>query len=290
MNIKALLKIEETLFKTKLMLKKVRVIVKVQDSELTITCGDGKQTFKWLALVIQTKIKDDSNLRKRFDVNSFIVSEIRNIFGELLNPNDLIEEHAGPSGLSVNAVLSSKFPLDQWENPQLGAWYKSAYVKSDVGKYWNSELDAWRSSVQEIDDTSKQNEEKKRTHFIQVGFDFSADDVNTAFEFDAKNMKWDWITGDTNISRIMDVLRVNYLLICNIFAHFCGVGQGTVIITKTISVYFYRSFIHHSWRKVRSIIVGIRPLPSLSETFQLQNGQRYYWYTYLLNINYCIRY
>ena len=209
------------------MLRKIRVTVKVKDSELSITCGDGKQTFKWLALVIQTKIKDDSSLRKKFDVNSFIVSEIRNIFGELLNPNDLIEDHAGPSGISVSAVLSSKFPLDQWENPQIGTWYKSAYVKSDIGKYWNSELDAWRTSVKDIDEASKQNEEKRGSHFIQVGFDFTAEDVNTAFEFDSKNMKWDWITADLTISKLMEVLRINYLFICNIFAHYCGVGQGT---------------------------------------------------------------
>lgn len=254
---------------------KLKVNVKVKDSEISIPCGDGKQNFKWLALVIQERIKSDSSLLKKYDTASLIVSEIRNIFGELLNPNDLIVEHFGPTGLSVTAVLSSKFPLDQWETPEIGHWYKSAYVKSSTGKYWNSELDAWRATVKNEMDSSKKKEEVRRTTFIQVGFDFSAEDVSAAFDFDTKKMQWEWLLAESvevNMSKLMDVLKSHYLLICNIFAHFCGFGQGS--LDCNVSFVFFQKTVPRlfSWRKVWTFLVGIRSFLALLKNFPFRNG------------------
>jgi len=213
----------------------MRVIVKVKDTEINIPCGDGKQSFKWLSLVIQSRLKENVQLRRKYDVEAFIVTEIRNIFGEMLNPKDLIQEHSGPSGLTVRAVVESKYPLDEWEYPDLGPWVKGAFLKSDIGNYWHSELDAWRSTVKKVDE-SNQSHEQNGTSFIQIGFDFFSEDFKTAFDFDSKNMKWDWMKpiNDTHKIKVIDVFKAEYSIICKIFAHYCGFGQGHYPIYITL--------------------------------------------------------
>ncbi|KAJ1437193.1 hypothetical protein B484DRAFT_392916, partial [Ochromonadaceae sp. CCMP2298] len=179
--------------------------VKVKDQNVSISVGDGKQTFKWLASVVQARIQQYGVLKSRFENDNYIVTEVRNKSGELINPADRLYEHADLGKCSVTAIVATSFPVgmtaftvfitvfitvftpvftvsitiftvftvftvftlsitvfnvfitvftvfitvftvDEWENPQMGEWMKSAVVKSGVGANWHSEIDAWRDS------------------------------------------------------------------------------------------------------------------------------------------------
>lgn len=216
----------------------VVVTVKLREVTISIPCGSGKQNFRWLASTIQTRMKENEKLRKNYDIDNCIVTELRNHLGELLNPKDLIEEHSGPSGMNVNAVISAKFPLDEWENPEIGPWMKGAYLKSAHGQYWNSELEAWRINVKNSLDQSSDPMLSRGSSFVQVGYDFSKEDIRMAFDLDTKNMKWISLKqyGDAQIIKVIDVLELHYALICNIFAHYCGMGRGhLILLSKELS-------------------------------------------------------
>jgi hypothetical protein len=91
---------------------------------LDISVGDGKQTFKWLASVIQSRIQTHQLRRKGYETESYIVTELLNTKGELLNPSHCIYEHAGSNGMELSAVLATSFPVDEWDNPEMGDFMK----------------------------------------------------------------------------------------------------------------------------------------------------------------------
>ena len=214
------------------------VNVKVYDANVKISCGNGRQNFKWLASVVQARIKQYGVLKHRFEKDTYIITEIRNTSGQLLNPADLLCEHAPSGNLEVTAVIATSFPVDEWENPEMGDWMRSAFVKSDIGVNWVTEIEAWRDSLTKMKASSKgeggqdanimlHRAQPQSSNFIQIGFDFTETDINSAFDLDWSIMKWDWLQPSELLkNQLGDVLKTNYALICNIFAHYCGVGQG----------------------------------------------------------------
>ena len=209
------------------------VTVKVNESSLKISVGDGKQSFKWLASVIASRIKENKKLRSLYEQESYIVTELRNASDELLNPADYLYEHAGQGGLTVSATLATSFPTDEWENPNMNHWMKASYVHSEVGSHWAEEIDAWRDSLERMKETNGTNILVQRalppqSNLIQInGYSFTEADINSAFDLDWGAMKWNWLSPtDHQKNLIGDVLKSHYTLICNIFAHYCGLGKG----------------------------------------------------------------
>ena len=102
------------------------MIIKVNAGEITIdvSVGDGRQTFKWLAGVVQQRITQYHMRRKRFETENYIVTELKNTSGELLNPTDLIYEHGHAEGFTIGATLVSNYPVDEWDNPDMGDWMR----------------------------------------------------------------------------------------------------------------------------------------------------------------------
>jgi len=71
------------------------VFATVNGDKLTpINVGSGRQTFKWLAAVIQSRLIEDSVLRLAYNSENCIISAIKNVKDELINPMDLILEHS----------------------------------------------------------------------------------------------------------------------------------------------------------------------------------------------------
>jgi len=65
------------------------------------------------------------------------------------------------------------------------------------------------------------------SNFIQIGFDFTESGIDYAFDLDWSVMKWDWLQPSELLkNQLGDVLKQNYTSLCNLFAHYCGVGQG----------------------------------------------------------------
>ncbi len=215
------------------------VKVNILNSVVEVSCGDGKQSFKWLASVVQSRIKQFKILRNSFENESYIVIEIRNTLGELINPVDCIYEHASSNGLTVSAVTTTTFPVDEWENPEMGDWLQGAHVHSKCGKNWSGEIDSWREKMREsshengesgVKGLGFRNQHNASSSLIKIGFDFTQDDIASAFDLDWSNMKWTWLgsfaTSENQRSLLGDALKTRYSVICNIFAHYCGVGQG----------------------------------------------------------------
>eukprot|EP01038_Epipyxis_sp_PR26KG_P005050 gene5050-7047_t len=218
---------------------KVSVDAEGVSTTLVVSCGDGRQTIKWLASVIHSRIKQYNifqNSKTSIDENNFIITGISNSQNELINPLDSIFEHADKdNNLSVIASVSSSYPVDNWENPVLNDWMKISYLHSDTNKHYLNELELWRDALMNnISNPTKSPrsprfEKKEESTLVQIGYNFSENDVNTAFELDWSNMKWNSdniiMTNSFIRSSLGDYLKSNYSLICNIFAHYCGTGE-----------------------------------------------------------------
>lgn len=221
------------------------VNVAVKDKSIKVSVGDGKQTFKWLASVVQSRIAQYNLLKNHYEKDSHIVTEIRNHAGELINPGDCIFEHYGPSGLNVTATISTSFPIDDWENPDMGDWMRVAYIKSEIGQHWATEMEAWRDSLRRMKELQGSTGDAADSHMnnlivqrampppsnlITIGYNFSESDINSAFDLDWGTMKWQWLKPtDHEKSALGDVLKSYYSLVCNLFAHYCGTGQGMLV-------------------------------------------------------------
>jgi hypothetical protein len=225
---------------------KARVLV--GGHQLEVSVGSGSQSFQWLASVVQERLKAQNVLRKSLQVDSYIITEIRNANGELINPKDKLYEHATTTtGLVVSATVATAFPVDDWENPQMNDWMQAAYVHSAVGKHWAQEIDAWRVSLQQIKSRAEvglgghdlhnlntslmtQRLIPQTAQFVKIGFDFTEADVELAFNLDWQAMQWKWLSTDTRgdalRSKIGDVLKASYALVCNVFTHYAGAGKG----------------------------------------------------------------
>lgn len=316
----------------------MRVKVRVSDQELTISCGNGQQTFQWLATVVQQRLTEHGILRKSLQPENYIVTELRNAEGELINPKDRLYEHTSPSGLSLSATISNTFPTDSWENPVYNDWMTYAYLHADTNLNYAKEMEKWRTSLDDITtkgSTSEvyglssdaavavsSNEEAKRVkvnntllaakaiamtpslggsaggagasnRFIKVGFDFSDADVELAFNLDWQIMSWSWLQGFQPFTAAMkrrptttegeetplvppqsafppitfnevvknklgDVIKSNYALICNVFAHFAGVAKVGQRFGMTVEEFGH--FVHfmriYDWKKSSASSIG----------------------------------
>ena len=82
----------------------VVVNVKVkEDQQIQINVQEGKQTFRWLAQVISSRLKQGTR-RLSFEEEFCIVTGIRNADGELINPADKIFEHVSEGGDCCNVA------------------------------------------------------------------------------------------------------------------------------------------------------------------------------------------
>lgn len=221
---------------------KMRVKVYVKSHQLDISCGDGHQTFQWLGLVIQERLKQFNILRKSLEGENFIITEIKNAAGELINPKDKIYEHNSNSGIAVYATLANSFPVDTWMEPIYNDWMQVGYLHSKTSLNWSHEIEAWRNNLEPMrgiphaqndplkGSVIKQSTTTSPANLIKVGFDFTIEDVDTAFNLDWQGMKWKFLAMDEFMkSKLGDVIKCYYSLICNIFAHYAGVGKGNVI-------------------------------------------------------------
>lgn len=74
------------------------VDVYINDIPYSVSVGSGKQTIKWLALNIESKFRENINLRNQYHVDIFRVYSMKNENGEILNPKDRIFEHTPDNG------------------------------------------------------------------------------------------------------------------------------------------------------------------------------------------------
>ena len=118
---------------------------------IQIKVGDGHQTFKWLAAILQSRIAEQKLLRPQQMSDHVIVKTIRNKTGELVNPNDLIVEHR-PKGsfdtdtLDVLVEVMAEFESDTHGFPIYEDWLQAAYMITDSSSKWALDSQLWREA------------------------------------------------------------------------------------------------------------------------------------------------
>ena len=75
---------------------------------LDFSLGEGGQTFKWLALAIESRIKQQKLLRKTFAQDCIVVLSIENDRGELFDPADKIHDHCDSESLIVKVRVGEQ--------------------------------------------------------------------------------------------------------------------------------------------------------------------------------------
>jgi hypothetical protein len=180
-------------------------------------------------------MKSFKTLRQNHREDAFIVTGIRNDEGVLLNPADYIYEHAIGKILKVNVETAHALDSDEWGNPIYSNWMAGAYAVSKAGAIWNEEVAIWRERIRsqplgddEDDFDGLGGFGHTSSGVLQIGDDFSDEDIERAFQLDWKQTKWPWLEAkpaDTDMHVLKLTVRDNYRILCKIFTHFCGSGQ-----------------------------------------------------------------
>jgi hypothetical protein len=116
--------------------------------EIKVQVGEGRQTFKWLATVVQTRLKEQQLLRRHMVSDTVLVKAIKNAAGELINPNDYVCEHKIPDalGVTVYCEIMDVFESDACGFPVYDDFLQAAYMVSDASSKWALESQIWRES------------------------------------------------------------------------------------------------------------------------------------------------
>jgi len=199
----------------------------------TIKVGDGNQTIKWLAQVVQYRIKQDNILRNEHKDDGVVVIGIRNSSRELINPVDCIYEHAEPTGMTVYVDITTQLPSDEWSNPITNEWQEAAYLRNEVHMKWNTEIEQWRETYAPGKVSKEQgnsNISSLSSNFIQIGEEFTSADIKVAFDLDWKTIVWNILSPKqlSDISQfklLQSTFHENYSVIYDLFNHYCGFGK-----------------------------------------------------------------
>ena len=196
--------------------------VHVKDKVLEVSLGDGEQSFRWLGLVVNARLKSSGVLKKSFEEECRNVLGFTNAEGNVLDPTkricDMVEDNE-----SVFADVTDALQSDEYGNPMLTNWQVAAYVHSDLGVQYYSAMEAYRERKQQDDEV----EVVTSSSLLYVG-DFTFEDITSAFELDWRQLNWDWLDiseGDFEYHELKTVLSEHYGLVCRIFSHYCGAGK-----------------------------------------------------------------
>ena len=212
---------------------KITVKVNVANKELIIKVGDGRQNFKWLAQTLQSRIKEFNILRDEYQDEGIIITCLKNIKGELINPIDCIYEHVNIDNendiiiLNINAEIATKYEADQWGFPIINDWQSNAYVRTQHGITWNNEMTAFRDNFQN-GNNSNEYQSAAYSNLVQIGEALSESELSMAYELDWNQMKFTWLEDIlTEGQRVLlhDVLQNHYYILYNLFLQYCGIAK-----------------------------------------------------------------
>lgn len=215
------------------------IFVQVREKTMEISLGNGNQTIKWLAAVVSQRLGTQGILRKSFEDEYRTVVNFKDESGEILNPNDSICNVASDKDTLLAEVVET-LPSDEFGNPILSHWMLSAYVKSEHGIRWYSEMEAYRRD----EEKESEEDESKSSSLLFVG-ELSGKDIERAFLMDWQQMNWNWLgfsESDLELRELKQFLKNKYGLISRIFSHYCGVGK--IGETYGMSLHEFGHFIH----------------------------------------------
>jgi len=205
---------------------KKTVIVEANGENLVVSVSKGDQSFKWLALMLQSRLRENQkNVRGPKTDAGCLVTGLLNNDGDLIDPRDLIAEHAvwEDNVWHCKAQTAGVFPSDEWGNPVYNDWVAAAYLTSEPNYCWKLEMDSWRNRLDAGQAIAGQGQ-KGASSLIQIG---ESPDIDTAFELDWSIMHWKWLPSLTEIQKmsLRAALNERYELMLAIFRHYCGAGE-----------------------------------------------------------------
>jgi hypothetical protein len=140
-------------------------------------------------------------------------------------------------------------------------------VNSTLGKMWQNELENWHSSIEYVQEHGGLGvtNHRQEANLVLLADRYMDNDIKTAFRLDWQHMTWDWNRSWTaDLERqIHDSLEQNYSTICNLFSHYCGLGEGiSVCLFVCLSLREIRFDQTSSWSKIRFITTRVRAFTS----------------------------
>ena len=196
--------------------------VHVKNKVLEVSLGSGEQTFRWLGLVVNARLKSSGILKKSFEEECRTILGFTNEDGNTIDPTKLICNMVEDKA-NVYAEVTEGLQSDEDGNPMLTNWQVSAYVHSDLGVQYYSAMEAYRERKQQEEEV----EVVTSSSLLYVG-DFSFEDINSAFELDWRQLNWSWLDisdSDFEYHDLKTILSQHYGLVCRIFSHYCGTGK-----------------------------------------------------------------
>jgi hypothetical protein len=223
-----------------------------------MSLGDGRQTFRWLAKALEARLSVFKTLRDSNSADKCVICAFKNASGELLNPFDMIFEHAedGAEKVEVWAESQSKIEIDGNGDPVYPEWLSAAFVMSDEGRKWQSSISHFRENGHNAEASS---------NMVQVGQVTDGQGAISAFNVDVSNLDFARLGMDKNMLMkvLAESLRPSYAAICGLFAHFSGsaeLGQeyGLTIMefgrflhyTRTVNYRLYKDDVFAAFKQV----------------------------------------
>eukprot|EP01006_Ploeotia_vitrea_P002846 TRINITY_DN1091_c0_g1_i1.p1 TRINITY_DN1091_c0_g1~~TRINITY_DN1091_c0_g1_i1.p1 ORF type:complete len:541 (+),score=-13.90 TRINITY_DN1091_c0_g1_i1:192-1814(+) len=193
---------------------KIVVDVKIDDTILKISVGEGTQSFKWLAQAVMLR-------RGKKEAN--VISGFRNQNGELISPLDKIFEHSYKHQIKVTAECIPSIDIDEYGDPILSEWMQAAYIKSESSMQYFDELTAWRSKLnQTVTNEMENNNQTDAVSLVQIG-ELTEKDLDSAFSLDWSQMKLNNLS--INTDNLKQLIRQIYHELSNIFIYYAGYGH-----------------------------------------------------------------
>lgn len=113
----------------------------------------------------------------------------------------------------------------------MSVWQCAAYIHSSMGVKWATEIETWREKSREVQENGGLGYSKRPidSNLVLIGEVYTEEDVHSAFLLDWNQMRWDSLNmklTEALETQIRRSLLSNYGMICSLFSHYCGYGQG----------------------------------------------------------------
>jgi hypothetical protein len=213
----------------------MQVKIRILEREIVVEVGDGRQSVRWLAQTVQARIAVKKLMRLEFAEDKVIVTAIRNASGAIINPYMEIAEAVPDLSIPLKADVSDATPTDEYGNPVLTQWTQDAYVKSAAGKNFFQGNKGWKRNPSRMRTPGTRGRSGAGGLLSADGLVFvgnmSDSDVLTAFELDWPQIDWGFAlqeVSNEDMERLKDGVMRCYDVICRLFQHYAGLGQGAL--------------------------------------------------------------
>lgn len=249
---------------------KVKVICILADTEteIDIACGNGKKTFKWLALTAAARFSSriPRGMRRHREVPTITGANASYVPLDVItdglvfhHPDDFVIEHLA-DGDSVTVRLGASLPVDDRGQPELTRWSTIAFAVSDIQTEKRTQALVEEKRI--CDERMAREKEEKRAALAQL-YKRKAKAMREEMKNQITDQKRlaaelaaDWaalinspsseriLKTPTEQSKVREILKENYFVLTEVFKHHAANQSGAG--TDTMNQHEFQCFIHES--------------------------------------------